>query len=257
MTLAALVPFVAVLPDPGVQPAMKPRTPLLRPDRFFAERDLNALRLLVVVVVLTFSVPAAVSGLGWILTERVDGTVTVENPNRPSDAYCENAPPIADQGCDAPKQVERDVDVSIDRAVSDLLGPALLALPIALLVFGGLLHAGSWLLEGDGGAAESFAVALWGMVPSALSLAVLLVVVYATFDPTSVTPETGASAFGDRLLAELQPATRVGPVLSGVAALWSGVIWRFGLIHERGLTAGEASGLAGGVAVLSFLVTLI
>lgn len=236
---------------------MKPRTPLLRPDRFFAERELNGLRLLLVAVVLTFSVPVAVSGLGWIMTERVDGTIVVDNPNRPSESYCENAPAIADQGCDAPAQIQQDVDVSIQRAVDDLLGPSILALPLGLVVFGGLLHAGSWLLEGDGGAARSFAVALWGMVPSTFSLVVLLVVVYATFEPLTVTPDTGASAFGDHLVAELQPAFRIAPVASAVTALWSGAIWRFGLVHERGLSGGEATGVAGGVAVLSFLVTLI
>ncbi|HKJ59647.1 MAG TPA: YIP1 family protein [Halobacteriales archaeon] len=236
---------------------MKPQTPMLRPDRFFAERELNALRLLLVAVVLTFSVPVAVSGLGWILTERVDGTVVVDNPDRPSDTYCETALETMAEGCDAPKRIEQDVDVSIGRAVDDLLAASILAVPFGLLVFGGLLHAGSWLLDGENGAARSFAVALWGMAPSVLSLVVLLLVVYATFDPLTVTPDTGASAFGDHLLAELQPAFRVAPVASAVTTLWSGVIWRFGLVHERGLSGGEATGLAGGVAVLSFLVTLV
>ena len=236
---------------------MKPQTPLLRPDRFFAERELNGLRLLLVAVVLTFSVPVAVSGLGWIVTERVDGTVVVDNPDRPSEAYCENAPETMAEGCDAPAQIEQDVDVSIDRAVGDLLGASILAVPLGLLVYGGLLHAGSWLLDGENGAARSFAVALWGMAPSVFSLVVLLLVVYATFDPLSVTPDTGTSAFGDHLRTALRPAMRVAPVLSAVTALWGGVIWRFGLVHERGLSGGEATGIAGSVAVLSFLVTLI
>ena len=236
---------------------MKPLTPLVRPDRFFAESELNALRLLAVGVVLTFSVPATISGLGWILTERVDGTVVVDNPDRPPEAFCSDALDAVDEGCDAPKRVERDVDVSIDRAVGDRIGSTLLAVPLGLLVVGGTLHAGSWLLDGENGAGESFAVALWGMAPSVLTLVGLLLVVYVTFDPLSVTPNTGASAFGDHLMTELQPATRVAPVLSGVTALWSAVIWRYGLVHERGLSGAEATGLAGSVAALSFLATLV
>lgn len=239
---------------------MAPRTPLLRPDRFFTEREFHVLRLLAVAIVLTFSVPVAVSGLGWIVTERVDGTVVVDNPNRPSDAFCENAPESTAEGCDAPARIEQDVDVSIQRAVDDLLGATILALPIALLVNGGLLHAGSWLLGGDGaegGATESFAVALWGMAPAVVPLVALLLVAYATFDPLTVTPETAPGAFADHLRVELRPALRVAPIFTTLAAIWSGAIWRFGLVHERGLSGGEATGLAGGLALLSVLVTLV
>ena len=254
---------------------MPPLTPLLRPDRFFAEAEFHVLRLLAVAIVLTFSVPVAVSGLGWIVTERVDGTITVDNPNRPSESYCENAPPIADAGCDAPARIEQDVDVSIQRAVDDLLSATILAVPIALLVNGGILHAGSWLLNGEdsedgeggddgeggegdeGGAAESFAVALWGMAPAVVPLGVLLLVVYATFDPTTVTPETDPGAFADHLWAEFRTAFRVAPFVSAAAALWSGIIWRFGLVDMRGLSGGEATGLAGALALLSVLVTML
>lgn len=236
---------------------MPPLTPLVRPDRFFAERDPHGLRQLVVGIVLVLSLPVAVGGLGWIVTERFDGTVVVDNPNRPSEAYCENAPPSMAEGCDAPARVERDVDAVLWEALGEFVGPALLGMPIAILLVGGLLHGGSWLLEGENGAGESLAVALWGMVPSLFGLAVLLVVFAALLDPVTVTPESNPDLLVDRMEADVAPLARWGPLVSGATTLWGAVVWRFGLEHERGLSGTEATALAGGVAVLVWLLSLL
>lgn len=229
---------------------MRPRTPLLRPDRFFAERELNDLRLLVVATILVVSVPAAVSGVGWVLTERVDGTVMVDNPERPSEAFCQGAPDSMDAGCDAPAEVERNVDGPIDDAMGEFVGPALVGFPLVVLLVGLLLHAGSWLADGTNGPARSFAVALWGLVPSLLGLAFALAVTWLVYDPLTVTPETDPSVLVEHTRRELTPLTTWGPVVSGLVTLWGAVIWRYGLVEERGLRGAEASAVAGVTAVL-------
>lgn len=229
---------------------MPPRTPLLRPERFFAEHELNGLRLLVVATVLVFSVPAAVAGMGWITTERVDETVMVDDPNRPSEAFCQGAPDSVDAGCDAPAEVERGVDGPMNDALGRFVGPALLAFPLALLLVGLVLHAGSWMADGTNGAAQSFAVALWGFVPTMAGLVALLAFMWLSFDPLTVTPESEPAVLLSHTRAQLQPVERWGPVVSGVSVLWGAVIWRYGLVEERGLRGTETSLVAGLAAVV-------
>lgn len=236
---------------------MAPLSPLLRPDRFFAERELNGLRLLVVATVLVFSVPVAVSGVGWIITERVDGTVMVDNPNRPSEAFCEGAPASMDAGCDAPAEVERNVDGPINDALGQFMGPAIAGFPLVLLFVGLLLHAGSWLADGTNGAAQSFAVALWGLAPSLFGLVFSLAVIWLVYDPLTVSPGTDPSVLVGHTRAELQPLTTWGPVVGGLMSLWGAVIWRYGLMEERGLRGTEASMVAGVTAVLFWGLSLV
>jgi hypothetical protein len=65
-----------------------------------------------------------------------------------------------DVGCDAPAQIERNIDTVFAEAIGQLIAPTLLGSLIVLVLVGGLLHFGSWLLGGENGAAASFAVAL-------------------------------------------------------------------------------------------------
>lgn len=235
---------------------MPPRTPLLRPDRFFAERELHATRLVTVATALVLATIGTLWGVVWILTERFDGTVLVDNPDRPSETFCRNAPESMAEGCDAPAQLERDIDAVLWDAAGEMLLPALLAFPIALLVIGLLLHVGSWTLGGENGVAASFAVALWGLVPSAFSLGVMLALIAMVVEPVTVTPDSTPAILVEQLRADLRPVTRWQPLVTGVTALWGAAIWRFGLEHERGLTRGEAIGLAGGVASVFWLFSL-
>ena len=195
---------------------MRPRTPLLRPDRFFAERDPHALRLLVVGCVLLLSLPVAVSTVGWIVTERVDGTVTVDNPGRPSEAFCRGAPDGMDAGCDAPARVERNVDEPIREALGQFYGPALLAFPIALAFVGGLLHAGSWLLEAENGAGATFVVAAWGLLPSVVGLLGFVALFALLLDPLAVTPDSDPRVLVEHVRTELGPLSRWGPAIGGL-----------------------------------------
>jgi len=66
---------------------MPPFTPLFRPDQFFAEQDFHAGRITAVGLLLVFSHPIGVWGVSWVLQERIDGTVMVDNPNRPSESF--------------------------------------------------------------------------------------------------------------------------------------------------------------------------
>lgn len=236
---------------------MAPRTPLLRPDRFFAERDVHGTRLAVVATALVLSALGTLWGVIWILTERFDGTVTVDNPERPSETFCRNAPESMAEGCDAPAEIERNIDAVLWEASGEFLVPVLIAFPIVLLVIGALLHVGSSMLGGDNGIAESFAVALWGLVPSVFSFVVMLALIALVVDPVTVTPDSTPSVLEERLRADLRPVMQWQPFVTGVTALWGGIIWRFGMEVERGLSRGEAIGLAGSVALLFWLFSFV
>jgi hypothetical protein len=86
------------------------RTLLFRPHRFFERWGSRPLASLLVVGLLT----VVTLGFGWVVFEvfltRINGTVMVDNPAYPGDAFCQGPgdPPIGD--CDAPREVERDID---------------------------------------------------------------------------------------------------------------------------------------------------
>lgn len=236
---------------------MPPITPLLRPDRFFAEQDFHGLRILTVALLLIVSLPIGVWSLGWVLQERMDGTVMVDNPNRPPESFCEGASKSTDMGCDAPAQIERNIDAVLSEAIGQLIGPAVLGILIVIVLIGGLLHAGSWMLGGENGPAASFAVGLWGLVPSLFSLLIGVGLLFVLVDPLTVTPESNSAVVTDQIRADLKPLEKWRPLLTGITMLWSGIIWRFGLLYKRGLTGGEATGVAGSVAIIFWLLSLV
>lgn len=237
-----------------------PRTPILRPDRFFAEREFNALRLLVVISLLVLVAPVSVYGTGWVLATHVDGTVLVDNPARPPDWFCGGEPATptdGESGCDQPRQVERDVDELIWQAMDRLMGPAMGAALLVWVLMGGLLHVGSWLGGGSGGVSSSFAVAAWGLVPGLAGPAIGLLLLYLWMDPVTVTPGTDPEAALEPAMAQIRS---IRPYLTAVTlgtTAWGGVIWRFGLEHKRGIGVTEAWFVAGLCAMLIAVFAIV
>jgi hypothetical protein len=236
---------------------VSPLTPLLRPDRYFAERELRFVRVMAVVGLLVAAGPAVVYGVGWVLAENLDGTVLVDNPERPPDWVCEGdgGSAVFDEAdCDAPEQVERNVDAILWDAVEEVVGPAILAYPLALVVLTLLLHAGAWLAGAEHGLSPTFAVAAWGMVPTLVLLPVSLVALSLTLDPVTVSPGTDPETAIRPLVAQIRSTEPLSGVVTAVTAVWGGLIWRFGLLHEQGLPGTEATTVAGLVALLTAVV---
>ena len=117
---------------------MPPRTPLLRPDRYFAEREPNFFRVALVVGLLIAAGPAVVYGVGWVLAGNLDGTVLVDNPEHPPDWVCESdgadSAVFDEEDCDAPERIERNVDAILWDAVEETAGTAILAYPLVLAI---------------------------------------------------------------------------------------------------------------------------
>lgn len=202
---------------------MPPLTPLVRPGSFFAERDFNGLRVLVVLVAVGISVLIIWYAAGWIVTDRVDGTVRVDNPDRPSDTFCDSN--FDYERCDQPRKIEKDVDSLFWDVWGRIGGQLLLGLSILWVLLGVLLHAGSWLARGEAGLVPSFGVAAWGLVPFLAGGIVPVVVLSVTFDPITVMP-----ANQDTVFETAKQSFRVLDsklwITSLLTAAWTAVIWR-------------------------------
>lgn len=231
-----------------------PRTPLRRPDRYFGERTASLGRGIAVGLLTVVALLAGVYALGWVFTANIDGTVTVDNPSYPGDAFCDGDSPgeFTPHGCDEPEQVERNIDQFIWQAVGSVAGQLAIGLPIVLLLVAGALHAGTWLANGEGPFGHTLAVAAWGLVPTLGGMVVALVALWLTFDPITV-GEQGPSALRDQAIAQLDTMRLVGQVSGVLTMVWGATIWRFGLYHERDVSGSAASAVAVTVAVLFLL----
>lgn len=236
---------------------MPPVTPLFRPCRFFVSRDFHAMRIITVTFIIVFSLPIGIWGVGWVLQERIDGTVMIDNPNRPSQSFCEGAPTSMDMGCGAPAQIERNIDAVISEAITQVTGSAFLGVFIVILLVGGLLHVGSWMVGGENGVAASFAIALWGLVPTLFSIVLGIGLLFVFIDPMTVTPDSDPTVLRDRVLTNINSLEQWGALFSGITTLWGGLIWRCGLKHRRGLSSAAATGVAGSVVLIFWLLSLV
>jgi hypothetical protein len=239
---------------------MSPLTPLLRPGRYFAERETNFFRVVAVLALLALAGPATVYGLGWVTTAHVDGTVTVENSERPPEFICERGedPTLYDAGdCQEPREVERDVDTVLWDAFSRFAGPSLLAVPLVVVVAFLFLHVGVWLADGSRGVFRTFSVTTLGMLP-ALVLTPLSIAVFAwMLHPITIPPDRDAIVIIEQFRMQAVSATSLSGPLRFASALWSGVIWRFGLVHNHELTGTQSTLIAGYVAVCLGAVGLL
>ena len=229
---------------------MAPRTPLLRPDRYFAERDPSAACGLVVAVLFVAGTLAMVAVLGTIFTAKIDGTVMVDNPDRPSEPFCESGmnetfdEMNSSFDCSAPAEIERNIDVVIDRAIGQFYGPLVIGVPIVFGVVAGLLHLGTALADGRGSFGSTMTVAAWGFAPVLVTMPLALAALWVTMDPVTISPGTDPSAFQSTLLAQIRAWAPIAFALNAAGSLWGAAIWTFGLEHARGVSRVAAGATA-------------
>lgn len=235
---------------------MSPRTPLLRPDRYFAERDLDLARVAAVFVVVVLSGVSAVYGIGYLLVTHVNGTVMVDNPERPPEMFCDDGMSTDfynETACNAPKQVEQNIDPIIWDAIGEIAGPMFVGMLLLVAGVTVLLHLGSWFAGGTNGLSASFGVAVWGTAPIVFVMPVSLAILWITLDPVTISAASAPEHAFEELTTQLHAHHWIGIGSSVLSGLWSATIWRFGLEHERNLTGAGATVVAGMVALLVIL----
>jgi hypothetical protein len=232
-----------------------PRTPLLRPDRYFGERTASPGRGIAVIALLVIGWVVLVYGLGGVFAANIDGTVEVSNPAYPGDAFCDGDGPgdTTPSGCDEPATVERNIDQLIWEAIGSVAGQLAVGFLIVWLVLAGLLHGGSALADGEGGFGRSLAVTAWGMVPALFGVVVAIVALALTFDPVTVSSGDSPEVLRQQVMAQFGVLRLVGGLSSVVTMAWGATVWRFRLLHQRDISGTAATAVAGTVAGLLLL----
>lgn len=234
------------------------RTLLTDPDSFFADRaeTLGVAEGLGTALLVSFLLTLVVGAGLFGLAQQLDGTVVVDNPDRPPEPYCEtfneSAPGFDGNstGCTAPKTVERDVGTLFWRAASGELPVLFVGVLVVWLGLALALYVAATLAGGRGSAGATAAVAAYGMVPSVLSAlvaAALLVALAVRADLTVTSPESFlASVRG--LVSGASGAALAAVQVGGVA--WQVYVWTFGLAHVHDVPVRRAGGVAGLVGAL-------
>lgn len=252
---------------------MVPATPLHRPRQAFANPRSWCLNPAVVAGVALGSallLAIATYALGVELAEQFTGTVTVDNPAYPGDGFCEGPAfdemyeevndessefPSMDAACDEPKTVERDPAPIVREAFAR----------VALYVFFGwfilwtggafLLHVAAKIAEGDGSLTETFAIAAWSGVPSALaSIPAVVLVGYAvqSAELSLENPERTREA----IETAVAPAEPVLLLFTVIGTLWQAGIWYAGLVSRHDLDTGQATIVSAVFWVVMLLMSL-
>lgn len=235
-----------------------PRTPLLRPHRYFSRHD-GSPPLAHAAAVVALVTVAVAGGLTLFLGEfaaALDVTTTVDNPAYPGDAFCEDSAfEDTPTGCSEPKTVEREVGALAVEELSWVPAAAMLVVPLFWLFEAGVLHAASALVGGDGPFRDTLAVAGWGMAPAIVRLTAVggfLVYRLRTLALSgSVDGAIGA------LRAAVAGVEAVSLAAALVVGLWGGAIRAYGLSEARDHTVREAALVVAVLTVIGLLYELV
>ena len=231
---------------------------LIAPSEFFAEHEPSSTLALAggLVVIYALSLVAALFALGSMLSGTLDATIIVDNPNRPPDHICDgfgDSDMPGTEGCDEPREVERDASALVTGAMHDIVPYALVGPFVLWLVSGGVLYLFARLAAGTPSFSGALALSGWAVLPEFARLAVgLLAIRYSLADVTITNPERAPEVIEAALAS-------VEPVLLGASVLTTGWQWFLltgGLHHDANLRWKTAAVAVGVPLGLFFLLTV-
>lgn len=236
---------------------------LLHPDRFFEERmPRPSLGGAFVVVLLVAFVSTAIFGfVGWSMTQRMTGTTTIENPNRPADAFCNDdfftdGPTNFSEACKRPKTKTVVVGDLVWKAFQDKIPLVFVGVLLGWPLTAVALHITSALAGGKGSFSNTLSVAGWGMLPSLVQALVGLGLFSLAIQHADLSG-SNPQLLADQLRSLVSKAQGGTLLVSAFGILWQGIVWTYGLKHVRRLPTGAAATAAGIVAVVLFLLSAI
>ncbi|PCR91644.1 Yip1 family protein [Natrinema ejinorense] len=232
---------------------------LLRdPSTFFEEHEPAATFPVAAGVVVALAVAAGLSTLllGSMLAGAIDGTVTMDNPDRPPEWVCDGHGPDSsfDGDCDEPETIERDAGSLVSEAVTDYLGYMVVAPFVMWLLAGIVLFAAGRLAAGSPSVTGTFALAGWAALPEFFRLTVGLVALQAVLSDLTITNLEGSPEVIEAAFAPIQPFLALATVLT---VLWQWYLLTGGLEHEANLTRSAAATAVGVPLGVLLLVALI
>lgn len=226
-----------------------PLAALLTPRRFFAESEQGSSFAAAVAVVTAVAILVSLSaaGLGLLFASTVDGTVPVDNPDRPPEPFCQGPDLDVQDGCDEPETIERDAGELIWEAFRSLVPWVFLGTYLYWLVQGTLVHLLTRAFGGAGHWSETMAVLGWA-TPAALLQAFGVLAFFAWLTAgESITASSEA-----RLQAEFEMLLASVPefnVLALVVGLWQVAIVAYGLAETHDVDPVEGA-IAGGLVLV-------
>lgn len=234
-----------------------PRTPLLRPNRYFRAQDGKPplARAAAVVAVVTIAVAAGMAVLLDQFAAALDTPVTVDNPAYPGDAFCEDGTfEQTPSGCDEPETVERNLGAMVAEELSWLPMASLVLVPLWWLWHTVVLYGSGKIAGGSGNLAATATVAGWGMAPSLLRLVVVLGFVVTQLQSVAVPADP------ENAVAVLQSAI-AGVELIGLAAVlivgvWAGAIRAYGLADAHEIPVPTAATVVAALTLVGFVFEL-
>lgn len=218
---------------------------VVSPSAFFAERPpADSLKTAFGLVVLfSLCLTVAFFLLGFILAGTIDGTIAIDNPDRPPAMICDTHQDATTLNCDEPETVDRDGGELIQEAVYDRIWMPIVG-PFFIWILGGIALFTAGRL---GGGRPSFDGALslagWATIPEFVRLAAGLVGLQVVLRNVTVSDLDGVESV-------VVPAIEsVHPILTVVSLLVAGWQWHLlsgGLSAEADISKAAA---AVGVAI--------
>jgi len=231
---------------------------LLEPRTFFEEHGTTSTLPVaaLAVVGLAIALAVGVTIVAGMLAGAVQGTVMVDNPDRPPQGICDafDNDSRVSEGCDEPAEIERDAGSLVREAANGLVGTVVFA-PFLLWLAGGVtVYLGGLLVGGDTSLSGSFSVAGWAAVPEfARLLAGLAILRFALADVTISNLESAPAA----VRAAIAPVEPFVALASLLTAAWQLSILSAGLAVEADISRGTAAVVTGIPLGLLVLVTIV
>ena len=124
------------------------------------------------VALFALALVASILYLGGLFAATVDVTVTVDNPDRPSEHHCEvfGDDSIHGDACDEPAEIERDAGEILREMAHEYVGHAFVMPFVLWALSGTILFVAARVTGGTGSAVKTFGVAAWAVIPEFLRL---------------------------------------------------------------------------------------
>lgn len=177
-----------IFSDENVETCSRMWRILQRIESWFRGRadDFNGFRAFLAAVLVAIVLTTQLGGFLWFLSERMTGTLTRDNPDRPPDWVCDgDSPDLFTEvtgthvGCGEPKRETVEVGRVFWNYASDQLFPLLAGLLLLWLLAGVAIHLLVGGLGSNGTLGQTLEVVAWSgiveLITVALSVAVLVV----------------------------------------------------------------------------------
>ncbi|WP_167880063.1 Yip1 family protein [Halorhabdus rudnickae] len=240
---------------------------VLRPESWFRRRtsDLHGARALVIAFLVAMIVTLQAGGFLWLVSERMTGTITRDNPDRPPEWMCDDGgdSPFSGTdigetdgtpaGCTEPKQETVEIGTVVWQEATGVLPTLFVGMLLLWLIGGVAIHLLIGGIGTEGTVGQTLEVLAWCGVVQVVTIAIVVPLLVLSL------PDGALSASDPEAVLSAVRALGVGPIgILTTAVSVAGTLWQSYVLFG-GLTAvHEASRIhAASVSALFAIVLLL